>query len=206
MRSLGLLSRPCGFSITEIFHLLRTKGTAWVNGLDGPPLLSKRRLHGSGWSLIDERPRLIGRPGSGSLHLGRRGLRANGRRWCGITVRWFRLLHRLDRHGRGGCRGARRGGFQGWPIGWNRRRRVGQRCRSDHLRLPLLREPGAINRLRRRLAGTIHRGRRLGCVDWRSRGPGALKPLSGFHHRASLHRRNGPGCGLCRDDRRCRSN
>jgi hypothetical protein len=71
MRCLRLLSRPCWLSIAKIFHLLRTQRTAWINGLNSPSLLSKRRLHGRGWGLVDERPRPIGRPGSRSLDLGR---------------------------------------------------------------------------------------------------------------------------------------
>ena len=209
MRCLRLLSRPCGSAIAEIIHLLRTQWTARVNGLNGPSLLGKRRLHGHGWSLIDERPRLIGWAWSRSLDLGRSNLRVDGRRRYSITARGFKLLHRPRRYGLRGCRGPRRGGFRSRPV-VGRRRRCGSRmhhgCRSDHLRLALLREPGAIHRLRRHRTGTVHRGgRRQGCADWRSRRSGALKTLSGFDHGASLDRRNSPGGRLHRDDRRRRS-
>jgi hypothetical protein len=188
-----LLSWAGGPAIAEVFYLLWTQGTARVNGLDGSPLLDERWLNGRGWGFVDERPRLIGRPWSRSLELGRNGLRADGlwlcgnrprrfrlldgsrryglrgRRLCAITARrWFRLLHRPRRYGLRGRHRPRRGDFHGWAIiSWNRSRggRVGHRRRSDDLRLSLLREPGAVHRLRRRrcgLAGTVHRGRRLG--------------------------------------------
>ncbi len=191
-----MLSRPRGLSIAEILHLLRTQGAAWINGLNSPSLLSERRLHRRGWGLVNERPRLIGRARSRSLDLRRNGLHADRLRLCGITARRFRLLHRPRRYRLRGCRRPRRDSFWGWTIGCDRRcDRVSHRRRSDDLRLALLREPGAVNRLRHRcgLAGTIHCGRRLGRANWRSRGSGALKTLSRFHHRAGLDGRNRPG-------------
>jgi hypothetical protein len=208
MRCLRLLSRPCGPATAKIFHLLRTQGASWINGLNSPSLLSERRLHRCGWGLVNERPRLIGRARSRSLDLRRHGLHADRLRLRGIATRRFRLLHRPCRYRLRGCRRPCRGSFWGWTIGCDRRRhRVRHSRWSDDLRLALLREPGAVNRLCRRcgLAGTIHRGSRHGRANGRSRGSGALKTLSRFHHRAGLDRRNGPGCGLCCHDRRCRS-
>ena len=91
-----MLSRSCGPAIAKIFHLLRTQGAAWINSLNSPSLISKRRLHRRGWGLINERPGLIGRARSRSLDLWRNGLHADRLRLCGITAHRFRL-HRPRR-------------------------------------------------------------------------------------------------------------
>lgn len=227
-----MLSRAGGAAVAQVIDLLRAQGTARVDGLDGAPLLVERRLNGRGWGFVDQRARLVGGAWSRPLELGRNRLRACGYRLRGTGAGRFRLLDRPGRYGLSSrCRAPHHGlrgcgwtcgvRFRGWPVvDWNLCRGgwVRDGRRSDDLRLALLREAGAVYRLRSRelgLAGLVNGcrladgpvdcGGRLGGADWRSRRASALEALSGFNHRAGLHRRYGAGWDLRGDDRGCRS-
>jgi hypothetical protein len=126
--------------------------------LNRAPLLGERRLNRRGWGFVDQRARLVGRPRRWPLELGRNRLRARGSRLGHIAadrlglgnLRWM-----LDR-GLRDHRWTRGGDRRSMPVCRNLRRRNWTRsrrwshlcwshlCRSDHLRLALLREGGAV--------------------------------------------------------------